>query len=612
MRSLLEPLGSFVREFRRRKVFRVGAVYLAVAWLLVQAVTQTFPYLGIPDWTITLVIVLAAAGFPLALLLAWAFEVTPEGVRRSRGAPDEASEPGTEGQPAVKPVANRSAGEPPGRGVPVRIGGVVLLLLAGAGAYALLVEATPIGGGTGSDVSGRRSIAVLPFADLSPEGDQRYLGDGLSEEIIGALGRLRSVEVKARSSSFRFRGESVGSNAIGDSLGVEALLEGSVQRVGDQVRIRTQLVDTRTEGTLWTQSYSRRLGDVLAVQQEIAQKVVDALEVRFGVGERERLSTRPTGSGEAYLLYLRGRHAWNSRTPEALRRSLELYGQALELDPDYADAWAGIADTHVVLASYGLVPAPEAYPRAREAARHALQLDDGSARAHAALGATQADYFWDWERAEEEFRRALELDPDYVTARYWYAEFLAHLGRTDEALAQAGRAQRLDPLSLQASATVGLARYMAGDYRRAVEQLDRTLEEGPQFTAYLYGGLARSQLGEHREAVVLMEEGLERFGSIPTMRALTGYVFARAGEEERARELLEELLEQRESGYVYPIDLAAVQVGLGSREEALRWLDEAYEERNWQMRFLATEPVFAPLRDDPRFQALVEKLDFPR
>ena len=588
-------------ELRRRWVFRVAAVYATVGFVLVQAADYLFRALLFPPWAHRLVVVLVALGFPLALILAWAFEVTPEGVYRTRRA-GGATGPGAEGEESGEggDVAR------PGRSAVPFWAGAALLAAAAAGVFVVGdFGGEPAGEAAGAGGAGTSSIAVLPFADLSPTGDQQFFSDGMSEEILDALSRIEGLLVAARTSSFRFRGGETDARAIGDSLGVAAVLNGSVARDGQAVRVRARLVSASDGYQLWTETYTRRLDDVFAIQEEIARSVVRALEVRLASSDDSSLAARPTEDLEAYDLYLRGRYQWNRRTVDGIRRGMERFREALDLDPGLARAWAGLADSHVLLSSFGVMDPEEGYERAREAAERALEIRE-LAEAHASLGAVSADYDWRLAEAEEHYRRAIELDPNYPTARYWYAEILADVGRTEEAVSMARRAQELDPLSLLASATEGRAYYLGRRFDEAAEKLEETLDRGPQLTAYLYLGLTYTRQGRHERAVQTLEEGRERYAGVSTVTGLLGYALARAGRTEEARRLLGELVELREERPVAAIDVAAIHVGLGDREAALEWLRRAYEERNWQLRFLGTEPLFDPLRSEPRFRELLE------
>lgn len=604
------PPRSWLEELKRRNVFRVAIAYAAVAFVLVQATDYIFDALLFPPWAHRLFVVFVLLGFPIALLLAWAFELTPEGVERTRAAGSAGGEgvglaAGAAGDRARGSTPPPTPAERPFRGAKRSLAVIAVGAAIGLLAYQLFgPEPSPASGGSARI----GSVAVLPFSDLSPEGDQGWFSDGIAEEIMGALRRVADLRVAARSSSFRFRNRELGASAIGDSLGVDAFLEGSVRKAGSRVRISAELVDTSNGYQIWSTTLERPLEDIFALQEEIARSVVGALELRVGEDLDRRLADRPTESLDAYAAYLEGRHAWNRRTPDGMRRSLDLFEKALSMDSTFAEAWAGLADAYTLLGSYGMMSPGESFPKAHAAATRAIELDDGLAEAHTSLAATYRDYFWEWGRAEAEFLRALELDPNYATAHYWYAGLLTDLGRFEPALYHARRAEELDPLSLLADTYVGRAHYFQHRYETAIRELRAVLDRGPDPTAFLYLGLAYSKAGEHGKAIATLQEAAKRYEGLSAVSGLLGYVCARGGREERARELMSGLEERHEAGRASAVDIAAVHVGLGQTDQALEWLERAYREKNWQMAFLGAEPLFDPLRDDPRFVSLVERL----
>jgi len=604
------PPRSWLEELKRRNVFRVAIAYAAVAFVLVQATDYVFEALLFPPWAHRLFVVFVLLGFPIALLLAWAFELTPEGVERTRAAGSAGGEVAgaatgaagdRSGGSAVPPTPAERAFRGAKRFLAVIVVGAALGLLA----YRVV---TPDASSASGGPARIGSVAVLPFSDLSPEGDQGWFSDGIAEEIMGALRRVADLRVAARSSSFRFRDRDLGPSAIGDSLGVDAFLEGSVRKAGSRVRISAELVDASNGYQIWSTTVERPLEDIFALQEEIARSVVGALELRVGADLDRRLADRPTESLDAYAAYLEGRHAWNRRTPDGMRRSLDLFEKALSMDSTFAEAWAGLADAYTLLGSYGMMSPEASFPKAHAAAIRALELDDGLAEAHTSLAATYSDYYWEWDRAETEFRRALELDPNYATAHYWYAGVLTNLGRTESALSHARRAAELDPLSLLPAAYVGRAHYFDHRYETAIRELRAVLDRGPDLTSYLYLGLAYSKTGEDGKAIATLEEAADRYAGVSAVSGLLGYALARGGREERARELMSGLEERHEAGRASAVDVAAIHVGLGQADRALEWLERAYREKNWQMGFLGAEPLFDPLRDDPRFVSLVERL----
>ena len=487
----------------------------------------------------------------------------------------------------------------------------VLLVTALVLAYDTPIEPIPLGTSPGTPTSAAPAeavrLAVLPLDDLGREPDGGYFAAGLTAELTTRIGRLPRLAAVAHASSRRLADTDLTTAEIGERLGASTLLHGSVRRSEDRVRIALELVDAASGGQLWSEAFDVGLDDVLATQETIARRVASALRIELSLDASS--GPRATADPDAYLLYLEGRYHWNRRDPVGLRRAKELFESAIDRDPVFAEAWAGLAGTFVSLGSYGSMPPGEAYPRARAAAERALAIDPDLAEAHASLAVVLADYHWSWAEAERRFRRALALRPDYAPAHYWLSELLAHRGRTDEAIELARRAQLIDPLSRLARADEGRALYQARRYDEAIAVFDRTLEEGPNFVAYLYEGLAHAGRGDLAEAIAVLEAGREQYPRVPTATALLAHVYGRAGREEDGRALLEELVAARAGGSpVAAFDIAAAWLGLGRIDRALAWLERSVEERDWQVVFLENEPVFDPLRTDPRFAALLDRV----
>jgi TolB-like protein/tetratricopeptide (TPR) repeat protein len=579
-------LRTLLSELKRRRVFHVAAVYAAVAWVIVEVADVTFPRLQLPDWAPTLVVAMALLGFPIALVLAWAFDLTPEGVRRT------------------PPAELEGGGESlhPYRRTRTVLGVGVLVVAVGVGAYFVLRpgDASREGDGT------IRSIAVLPFADMSETGDQTYFSDGIAEEVLDALAKLEGLRVVARTSSFQFRGGGVDVRAVGDSLGVETVLEGSVRKSGDRLRITAQLVNAGDGYHIWSETYDRQLTDVFAVQEEIAGSIVSSLEVRLGDRGAGRLVRRHTEDSEAYDLYLRGRYAWNQRGTEGLTRAAAYFRQAIARDSGYAAAWAGLADAIVLLPIFADTPAARTSAAARTAAERALALDSTLAEAHASLGQVLVSQ-GDREGAEREYRRAIELNPSYATARHWYALRLRSSGRNEEALQQINRARELDPFSPVIRVVSGLIQLDVHDYDRAIEDFRYgALEIGPPELRWMGTagiGVAYAALGRYAEAVEEVERGLELNPDHPDLLALLGYIHARAGDASKARELLEESKERGAS----PIDIGLIYVALGEPDSAFAWLGRQRGSFRGAIFFNPRYDFrYAPIRSDPRFEQLLE------
>ncbi len=455
------------------------------------------------------------------------------------------------------------------------------------------------------------TIAVLPFVDMSPDGDQEYFCDGITEEITLALSEVPGLKVVSRTSSFRFKGECYDIRDIGRKLKVETLLEGSVRKAGDKLRISVQHINVADGYHLWSERYDRDLADVFAIQDEIAQAIVSILKGKL---EAKRKGRRPTGDLDAYNLYLEGRYYHNQRTRNALQQALERFSAAVERDPEFAAAYAGLAEVHVLMASGAYSNEGPQVPlqRAREAAEKALEIDDSRAEAHIAKALVLYRADWDWKGAESEFRRAIELNPGYASAHHQYALFLAALLRLDEARAEVGRAHELDPLSLIISTAVGRVWHFSRDYAKAIEQCQRTIRMNAEF-AQAYFDLSIAYLMEGR-----LDEALETIETLESLAPdpvryymLTSLVQIGGGDREGALRLRQRVIDSARNRYVAPIIMAILEIGFGNVDEAMNLLEESYHRHDNMVVYLLCEPVFDPIRSHPRYQELVRLIGFP-
>ena len=469
-----------------------------------------------------------------------------------------------------------------------------------------------------------QSVAVLPFVNASNDPELEYLSDGIADSISHSLSQLPQLHVLARCTVFRFRGREGDAQAAGKELNVGAVVTGRVVPRGDDLVVRVELVEVARGWQLWGDQYVRRRADVLTLEDDIARSISGALRLRLTGEQKQHLARRPTGDHEAYHLYLKGRYLWNRRTDASLKKAVEFFEQAVTRDPNYALAHVGVADSYAVLAcqmDYGAVEPQEAYPRATAAAQKALELDDTLAEAHASLGNVFASYHWNWTAAEREFRRAIELNPRYPTAHHWYAEMLSYVRRLDEAFREIHLAQELDPLSLAINTDAARILYCARQYGEAVEQLRKVLDLEPEFLP------ARTLLAVTYKLQGRQEEAWEEFqlaqqifrrAGIPV--AMRGYALAAGSEEDRRKGLQElEALGPRCSpdqrllrqGAVPACCLAAYYTHSGDKELALDHLERAFAERSSWMIFLAVDPIFDDLRQEPRFQELVRQVGLP-
>jgi TolB-like protein/DNA-binding winged helix-turn-helix (wHTH) protein/Tfp pilus assembly protein PilF len=455
-------------------------------------------------------------------------------------------------------------------------------------------------------------LAVLPFENLTGDPTQDYFSDGLTEEMISQLGRLdpSRLGVIARTSVMHYKHSQAPLGEIGHELGVSYILEGSVRRDSNSLRVSAQLIQVKDQTHLWARQYDRELSNLLNLQGEIAQEVADGIQL--ALGDRHRPSHAPASENlsatmvEAYDLYLRGRYFWNQRNTEGLAKAAESFKQALVKDPSYAPAYAGLADTYALLGQLNPQMKPhEIMPQARAAALKALQLDERLAEAHTSLALISENYDYDWQTAETEFRRAIELNPNYATAHHWYAEYLMWLGRQDEALQENARARQLDPLSLIIAADRGAILYYSRQYDRAIEQFKEVLAVDPHFgrATAIYSAYLRK--GMFSEALADSDKDLSHCASDPWICAWLAYVYGIAGRRDQARPALEELERLDRSQYVHPDSLITAYIALGRTDDAFRYLEKAYSERSNVLTALRVDPVFDPLRGDRRFRDLL-------
>ncbi len=466
-----------------------------------------------------------------------------------------------------------------------------------------------------------RSIAVIPFINMSPDPENEYFSDGLTEELIDALSKVEGLSVASRTSAFRFKGQAGDIRKIGEELNVANLLEGSVRHAGGRLRANAQLIKVSDGYHLWSEKYDRALEDVFAVQEEIAQAIVRELKVMLVGEEQTRIVKQRTEVLEAYDFYLKGRFFWYKRTDESFIRAKEYFESAVAHDPKYALAYAGLADVYALvgIAEYGILRPHEMMLKAKEAAQRAIALDSSLAEAHTTIAHVAAFYDWDWGAADEAFRRAVEMNEDYPMSHHWHALYLAAMGRPEEALEAQNRALALEPMSLIINKNVGTILYYARRYDDAVAQYLRTLELDPTFVrTHYYLGLAYEQQGLAEEAVAEFQKATELSGGNTVCSALFAHACATAGDEDRARQVRDELLAARggrgeEGGhrYVPAFNIALASLGLGDIDEAFDWLNTALDERSSWLVSLNVEPLFDAIRSDPRFADLVERVGLP-
>jgi TolB-like protein/Tfp pilus assembly protein PilF len=586
---------NFFAELKRRNVYKVAVAYAVVGWVIAQIATQIFPFLEIPNWVVRLVIVLIAIGFPIALVIAWAFEITPQGIERTEVAD-------------TMPAA-------PGQGKRVWI--YVVIVGAAISAALFFLGRYTAGSGTprqseAATISAK-SIAVLPFDNLSRDPDNAYFAEGVQEEILTRLARVADLKVISRTSTQPFKRAPSDLRDIAKQLGVMHILEGSVQKANDQVRVNVQLIDTATDAHLWANTYDRKLTDIFAVESEIAKSIADTLRAKLNSSAEHVLASRPTENPEAHELYLKGRYFWNRRTAENLKKAADYFQQAIGKDPKYALAYSGLADCHVLLPLYpelGSNPRDE-LPKALTAARKAVELDDTLAEAHASLARALASDL-ELSPAISEFNRAIELNPNYATAHQWFGECLQSQGQLEEALAELKRAQELDPLSLVINTLLGFAFDTVGKSDEAIAQLRKTIEIDPNFRiAHIYLGNVLEHNGQLKEAIAEYERSntlqAESFSLAQLARA-----YFLVGRKAEAQQLWDKLKSLSERQYVPAYAMAVVQLTFGNKDEAIRLLEKSYEDHapfdSLDLGWILVDHRLDSLRSDPRFKNLIKRI----
>ncbi|MEP6708118.1 MAG: tetratricopeptide repeat protein [Pyrinomonadaceae bacterium] len=452
------------------------------------------------------------------------------------------------------------------------------------------------------------SLAVLPLLNVGHDPEMEYFSDGITESIINALAQLPKLRVVPRSTVFRYKGTDVDPQDAGRELGVRAVLTGRVLQLGDRLVVKAELIDVANESQLWGEQYNRKPADIFEVQEEIAKEISKKLLVKLSGEEKKRLTKRHTHDTEAYRHYLKGRFYWNKRTEDSFRKGIEHFKQAIEVDPDYALAYGGLADSYILLGFYGASAPHDVMPKAKAAAVKALELDDSLAEAHNSLAYVNFVYEWDWPGSEKEFRKAIKLNANYATAHHWYAFRLAAEGRHLEAFAEMKLASELDPLALIIITEVGWAHYFARQYDQAIKHYRKALEMDPGFgVAHMFLGTAYGQQGQYDEAISELQKAIELSGGSPLMKALLGHVYGAAGDKDGARKMAGEL-KQLSGGHVSAYNLALIHAGLGETDKTLSSLDKASEQRAVFLAWMNVEPMFDSIRSDPRFVDLLKRI----
>jgi len=582
-------VGNFLEELKRRNVFRVGAAYAVVSWLVIEVIDTVAPRLGLPDWVPTFFIVAVLVGLPIALLFAWAFELTPEGVKKAKDVDPEQSVTASTGQKLNYFI----------------IACLVLALgysIWGRQASEEVVEAVPK---AETDAIGtqKTAIAVLPFVDMSPEGDQEYLGDGIAEELLNVLVRVQGLRVPSRTSSFAFKGKNINIREVAEALDVGYVLEGSIRKAGNRVRITAQLIDVTTDTHLWSKTYDRDLTDIFAVQDEIAGAIGEAMQVIPGK-EASPSASAGTTNANAYDLYLLGRHHWNQRTPEGLSRAIEIFEQAIELDPKFDRAQSGLGLVYSVLWTYVDVEPGLAQERAREAAETALELNPDSAEALAVLG-----FYYqgtnEYAKSEPIFLQAIALDPSYPTGHHWYGMMLLVVGRFEDAQREIDAALRLEPSSPPIHQASSLSWFYRRQYEKALEINEQLLARLPRYrNALAWSFYSHVLSGAPEEGRDSMRTFLDVIGEDPELGDIIIAGLRDPSKLPEAREVAIDIASRHRSAGEIEL-MGAILMFTGAHETVLEYLETATVFQD------VHSAAYDPLRDHPRFLAILEKWNMP-
>ncbi|MEY2480739.1 MAG: adenylate cyclase [Verrucomicrobiota bacterium] len=577
---------NFFSELKRRSVYKVAVAYAIVGWLIVQIATQVFPFFEIPNWAVRLVVLVIVIGFPIAIVLAWAFELTPEGIKLTEDVD----------LPVGKKTKSRVW-------IYIVIVGAALSLgLFFLARYGFRNAAT-------SPEVPAKSIAVLPFDNLSRDPDNAYFAEGIQDEILTRLSKLADFKVISRTSTQQFKSSPQHLPQIARQLGVMHILEGSVQRAGDQVRVNVQLIKASTDAHLWADSYDRRMTDIFGVESDIAQKVADSLQATLTGPEQHAITARPTENAEAHQLYLKGRFFWNKRTMKDFKTAISYFEQAAKADPKYAVAYAGMADAYVLLPFYGGDAPAALFPKAKEMAMKALALDPNLPEPHATLGLLHASSDFDFPASVRELERAIELDPNYVTAHHWLGlSTLTSLGQLDRAIIEMKRAVELDPLSVIMNSDLGTTYWYARRDKEAVAQSRKTLAmDETAYYAHFGLGQALEASGDLPAAIAEYEKATQ-LDDDPYPLALLAAAKAKAGQREAALTILKQLETTAKQRYVPDYSFALIHLALGEKDQALQWLESSYQKRQPDVNTMRVDPYLQSLHGDPRFETLAEKV----
>jgi len=594
---------SFFAELKRRNVYKVAVAYAVVSWLLIQAASIFLPAFDAPPWVMKIFIIVVSFGFPVALILSWAFEITPEGIKL-----ESEIEPG-------KSIKRRTGRKIVAVTIALAVvaAGLFVYQMVGRDRWARRSNVETEEGGRPPAAAGslripNKSIAVLPFVNMSADKNDEYLSDGMTEELINMLAKVPGLRVPGRTSCFAFKGKNEEDifRKVGDQLHVGTVLEGSVRKAGDKLRVTAQLINVSDGYHLWSKDYDGDVKDILNFQSNVAEQVVQALQVKLG-GEGTRvLAKKPTENPEAHRLYLLGRYEFAKYTQTGWNNAIRYYEQALRIDPEFALAYCGLADNYAYMGSV-VMPEKEAIAKEKEFAQKALELDPELAEAHMSLAlALVAAY--DWRNGLKEFDRALELNPNLAFAYELQSWTLNGLGRFDEAIAKTRKAVELDPLNPFFQMSLSFYQYWARQYDDAIAQARKTLAMDPNSAiSHVLLGLSFLKKGDTAGAIAELQKSKTPDPGA-WYQGFLGYTYAISGERAKAEEALRELEQLGKRQYVSPTAFATIYLGLGQKEKCLDWLEKSYEQQDSACWYLKIDQIYDSVRNEPRFQALVQKV----
>lgn len=578
-------LKKFFAELRRRNVYRVAAAYGVVSWLLVQIATQVFPIFDIPSWSVRLIILVLLLGFPVALIIAWIYELTPEGLQRTNDVP-----------PAKSPAPGK------GRKIDFVIIGVLLAIIA-----VMTWRHFHPGTTAANPDLPRKSIAILPFVDLSETRDQEYLSDGITEQIIDSLAHLHGLFVVARTTAFSFKNKNGDVRDIGRQLQVTHVLEGSVRHGKDRARVAAQLIDVSNGFHLWSETYESTEKDLLVLQSDVARKVAAALQVELRLAENRQLDKPPTQNPEAYDAYLRGRYLLNKRTVDSIQKGRELFEQAVVKDPRFALGHAGIADSYILLAKLGAISPAEASAHAWTEVSSALAIDEKLADAYVSRAILLSDFEWNAPAAEADFAKAIELNSNSADAHHWFARHLAQMGRFEEALQKIGMAEKLDSLHPRILISRAKILCVARHYDEAIALCRKAVDlEGNYAAATSLVAQAYLHSGRYPEGIAAAKKYVELSEGSGWAKLELAYAYAAAGENSEAERVVSDVTAG--PGPFSPYDMATICAARRDTSGAFRWLSQAIAQRSVDVIWVRVDPRFDSIRNEPGFKEIIARM----